>query len=152
MTLNFDAPLDQKTDVEIAEQLAYYRLERQKVRYRKDQEAQQIRHMCHEWEGKLKAERSRRKREGVECPGCGGLGSLGCDPDTRETIWCEGCEYGLTLHKGEVRRKADDANAWLSVGHRMVYPTIANRVSENLDALTAEYDRLTALLELLRAR
>ena len=141
--------LDQMTDVEIAQAIESLRLERQRVKGRRDEEAVQVRAVAHPEEKRLKAELARRKREGVPCPGCDDLGAHGIEPDSREQVYCEGCEHGLSLALAELKRGADTANEWL-FRYGRVYLSLAKTIQDNLARYTAEHDRLAALLETLK--
>ena len=54
----------------------------------------------------------------TDCTTCDGVGTLGCDPETNERIYCDACVYGVTLHLEAVIMQGEECGAWLRERYR----------------------------------
>ena len=50
----------------------------------------------------------------TDCTTCDGVGTLGCDPETNERIYCDACVYGVELHRLALANRTFDDAMWLS--------------------------------------
>ena len=88
----------------------------------------------------------------TDCTTCGGLGTLGCDPETCERIYCDACVYGVTLHLEDVSEKGDDLILWL-LGREheggWFKPDVA-LAQAHLDELNEKHSELCVKLDTLK--
>ena len=90
----------------------------------------------------------------TDCTTCGGLGTLGCDPETHERIYCDACAYGVEMHLDDVIRKGEACGAWLRErcqegGERWLEEDV-DVAQEHLWSLLEEHGGLCALLDTLK--
>ena len=87
----------------------------------------------------------------TDCTTCDGHGTLGRTPDG-ERIYCRDCAYGVGLHIEVVSQRMDNAGVWLrDMGYvRKHDPVCFKAVKEYLEAETALFDELSALLDTLK--
>ena len=97
----------------------------------------------------------------TDCTTCDGVGTLGCDPETNERIYCDACVYGVEMHIGSVRAAMGDCGKWLRenedaeewydhVTGEVWYREDIAIVDEQMSDLTERFDELSALLDTLK--
>ena len=87
----------------------------------------------------------------TDCTTCGGLGTLGCDPETCERIYCDACVYGVEMHLEHMKDAMKKAGEWMKDENWRDWPeVVVMAVREHLRKLILEHDALVAQLDTLK--